>query len=334
MGTGTHLAKKSREKRGTVIYTDLMVTTKSTGFKGLIMKKKLSALILLTVNMAIFSAVPPDYLPLAKSTHFKWEADSLFIGASAVVLSDTTPVIVKWKATYVQCLGKLFFIFPDDEYLPQLLFHNIIDSFPNEQKEINLGKFPQNTELYFMYIVVDTSQNYQRFRDKKLYSGPNRDSVDRFVSDLWYVHDKKWAVAGKIDSTRIEMGFSDGYTNMQFNAIMFEVSGVKIKRYLPTTIVFVSSDHNANQQNKDPLQHLYSISGKKIILGKESVLRPSFPKGFSGKDQISVFRIDGRKILTIRDNSAIVNFKNLGSGMYMIHATDGLRNWNKTFCVY
>ena len=268
MGTGTHLAKKSREKRGTVIYTDLMVTTKSTGFKGLIMKKKLSALILLTVNMAIFSAVPPDYLPLAKSKYFKWDAYSLFIGATAVVLSDTAPVIVKWKTTYVQCLGELYFLSPGEDYSPRLLFHNMIDSFPDEQKEINLGKFLKNTELYFMYTVVDTSIQYNRFKDKKFYSGPNRDSVDRFVSDLWYVHDKKWAVAGKIDSTRIEMGFSDGYTNMQFNAIMFEVSGVKIKRYLSTTIVFVSSDHNANQQNKDPLQHLYSISGKKIIWGK------------------------------------------------------------------
>lgn len=298
------------------------------------MKKNLSALIFLTVNMAIFSQVPPDYLPLAKSKHFKWDADSLFVGASAVVLSDKAPVIVKWKTTYVQCLGKLYFISPAEDYSPRLLFHNMIDSFPGEQKEINLGIFPQNTELYFMYTVVDTSIEYNRFKDKKLYSGPNRDSVDRFVSDLWYVHDRKWAVAGKIDSTRIEMGFSDGYTNMQFNAIIFEVSGVKIKRYLPSTKVFVSSNHNANQQNKDPLQYLYSISGKKIILAKESVSSHSFPKSFSGKNQILIFRIDGRKILTIRDNSANVNFKNLGSGMYMIHATDGLRDWNKTYCVY
>ena len=181
--------------------------------------------------MEIFSAVPPDYRPLAKSKHFKWDADSLFIGASVVVLSDTAPVIVKWKSTYVQCLGKLYFVLPGEDYSPRLLFHNMIDSFPDEQKEINLGKFPKNTELYFMYTVVDTSIKYNRFKDKKFYSGPNRDSVDRFVSDLWYVHDRKWAVAGKIDSTRIEMGFSDGYTNMQFNAIMFEVSGVKIKRY-------------------------------------------------------------------------------------------------------
>jgi len=181
--------------------------------------------------MEIFSEVPPDYLPLAKSKHIKWDDDSLFIGASSVVLSDTTPVIVKWKASYVQCLRKLYFISPVGDYSPRLLFHNMIDSFPGEQKEINLGKFPKNTELHFMYTVVDTSKQYYRFRDKKLYSGPNRDSIDSFVSDLRYFYGRKWAVAGKIDSTCIEMGFSDDYMNMRFNAIIFQVSGVKIKRY-------------------------------------------------------------------------------------------------------
>ncbi|HEX3019185.1 MAG TPA: carbohydrate binding domain-containing protein [Chitinispirillaceae bacterium] len=60
----------------------------------------------------------------------------------------------------------------------------------------------------------------------------------------------------------------------------------------------------------------------------------SFPKGITGKDQISVFRIDGSKVLTIRNNRATVNFKDLVPGTYMIHATDGLRNWSKSFCTY
>lgn len=40
----------------------------------------------------------------------------------------------------------------------------------------------------------------------------------------------QWAAAGQIDSSRIEMGFEDDIES-RFNAIIFEISGVKLKRY-------------------------------------------------------------------------------------------------------
>jgi hypothetical protein len=158
-----------------------------------------------------------------------WESDSVFIGAGFIVKDSTTDIIVKWKyAKPTRRLGALYFMIPRHKDSALFIFHNFIDSFPEEVKEINLGKYAKGTELYFKYMIIDTSSDLADYYEKKLYSGQNRTGIDNYISEReTSVFGKRWAAVGRIDSSRIEVGFSD-WLDMGFDDFLFEISGVGI----------------------------------------------------------------------------------------------------------
>jgi len=162
-----------------------------------------------------------------------WEADSLFVGAGFIVNDSTVDIKVIWKVTDTYRLGELHFMVPGSPDSSIFLFHNIRDSFPEEPDTVNLGKFPSGTQLVFMYKVVDAAGKWPEFENKRLFSGQNRESIDDYISEMTMdtvlpgAYSRRWLAAGKIDDTRVEGGFEDGY-NASFRSIIFEVSNVDI----------------------------------------------------------------------------------------------------------
>jgi len=162
-----------------------------------------------------------------------WEADSLFVGAGFIVKDSEENIKVIWKVTDTYRLGELHFMVPGFPDSSIFLFHNIRDSFPEEPDTVNLGKFPTGTQLVFMYKVVDAAGKWPEFENKRLFSGQNREGVDDYISELsmgtrgTLGYGLRWMAAGKIDDSRAEGGFEDGF-NYSFRSLIFEVTNADI----------------------------------------------------------------------------------------------------------
>lgn len=167
--------------------------------------KKILLLILTTLVGVSYTEV--TYVPLKKAKGL-WDADSLFLGAEVAVKDSTKPVIATWKPNQGDALGAIYFMVQNGSDSAFLLFHNHITEFSKESLDVNLGRFPRGTKLYFMYTVTDTSKLYNSIRNKKLFSGQNRNGIDPFISEKKGLIDFRWAIAGKIDEDYCEISFA------------------------------------------------------------------------------------------------------------------------------
>ena len=86
-----------------------------------------------------------------------------------------------------------------------------------------------------MIIVTDTQFVYDNLRGKKVYSGQNREGIDRFVSERIMPNQVKggygarWAAVGRINSTKVEVGFEEAFSYM-FRGMVFEVENACVKK--------------------------------------------------------------------------------------------------------
>lgn len=187
----------------------------------------LIATVLLTVA---YAKAETDYLPkpLKKDP---WVADSLFVGADIIVADSNARVKITIPGDRNWALkGELFFMDPNADTSIFLTDNKITDTIT-----IELGKYATSTPLVFKFVVTDTSESGARYRGKKLFTGQNREGIDKYVSERSLEHDSyetygaRWAAVGAIDSNTVEVGFEDrvGYS---FRAIVFQVSNARIKK--------------------------------------------------------------------------------------------------------
>ncbi len=169
------------------------------------------------------------FFPLKKTCPDNWKSDSLFVGGKIKAVGGNVRVV--WKKTSVSApSGILYFIKPGQSDSALQLFHNKINEFPNDKGTIDLGDYQQNTPLVFRYIVIDTMRLISSIKNRKLYSGTNIEGVDTYVSEIPNASfGKKWAIAGQIDSTTVEAGFSVLY-GYSFDDVIFWVYGAKVEK--------------------------------------------------------------------------------------------------------
>ncbi|NLD48855.1 MAG: hypothetical protein GX660_16960 [Clostridiaceae bacterium] len=160
------------------------------------------------------------YLPITGNSTGIWDSDSLFLGGEIAVKDSTKEVVVTWKLNKGDALGMLYFVKNKDSSI--FLFHNKIEDFHEEKKEVRIGKFPKGTKLYFMYMVTDTSSFYKDKVKKRLYSGQNR-IQDLYISDRKGLKDFRWAVAGTVDTNTCEISFAST-VKANFRQIRFHIS--------------------------------------------------------------------------------------------------------------
>ena len=125
-------------------------------------------------------------------------------------------------------LAEVYYIAPGFKDTAQFLFHDLIGRFPEENSTVDIGKYPEGTPIFFLFIVTDTSYKYEYYKGKKKYTGQNRDSVDILVTDApgnnaW---GKKYALSGRNDLGEVEVSFmGDAF----FGTIIFHVSNVHLE---------------------------------------------------------------------------------------------------------
>lgn len=192
------------------------------------MKTTLIGFLVLTISQLIFTETIYRPLPIVGN---KWEADSLFIGATPVVRNSNIPVKIRLKWNDDFCAkGSLYFMCPTKRDSAIYLFDNNKNEKPKDSIFYTLGTYQAGTPLFFMYKINDTM--YLKANGKKLYTGQNRLGTNDYISDLFIGkniggYGALWAVAGRIDSTRIEVGFSNG-ENYSFRSMVFEVTNTSL----------------------------------------------------------------------------------------------------------
>lgn len=155
---------------------------------------------------ASFSEV--TYIPLKKMRNSIWEADSSFLGASLKVKDSTKNVIAIFKDNKPEASGCLYFMVPGHQDSARVVFHNKKVSYPGEPDTVILGKFAINTPIVFMYKITDTSNVYVNVKNKRLYTGQNREGVDTYLSEISGPFGKRCAVAGYVSTGKCEIGFA------------------------------------------------------------------------------------------------------------------------------
>jgi hypothetical protein len=63
-------------------------------------------------------------------------------------------------------------------------------------------------------------------------------------------------------------------------------------------------------------------------------LRFNIPEGISGMQQFTLYRIDGRKVLSVTNSSGLIERKKLIMGVYTIRASNGISTWNRLMSMY
>ena len=59
-----------------------------------------------------------------------------------------------------------------------------------------------------------------------------------------------------------------------------------------------------------------------------------FKSTMSNANQISLFRVDGARIMTLNKNSGIIDHKHLTSGLYIIRASNGKSSFCRNISIY
>ena len=121
--------------------------------------------------------------PVANSP---FSPDSLWVGAGLIAQNSDSNIIVTWKKYWIpfdSMLAEVYYIAPGFKDTAQFLFHDLIGRFPEENSTVDIGKYPEGTPIFFLFIVTDTSYKYEYYKGKKKYTGQNRDSVDILVTD-------------------------------------------------------------------------------------------------------------------------------------------------------
>lgn len=182
---------------------------------------------LFVINSFAYSEVT-----LKTKSYYKnqWETDSVFIGSDIIVKDSNKEVIVKyWKINGFNAIGELHFMIPEKDS-SKFLFHNLREKFPNEDTIINLGKFPEGTKLYFMYMNTDTAARWEKCKFKKTYTGQNIINSDKYISEIESPnYGKRWAAVEQIDESLVNVGFSD-CANSEFDKLFFKVFNAVLKR--------------------------------------------------------------------------------------------------------
>jgi hypothetical protein len=157
-----------------------------------------------------------------------WVSDSLFVGAEIAVIDSAKPVMIKVKASYISsAAGSLYYINSTNDSVIFLSTNKNFDSV-----QVNIGSFPNNTILPFMFIVTDTSSRFAEFRNLKIYTGQNRKGVDSYISQREMPPQRvsgygaRWSLAGNVGSDKVEVGFEERGEYV-FRGIVFEVSNVQ-----------------------------------------------------------------------------------------------------------
>ena len=189
---------------------------------------KVIVLIIVLSLSSVFADVSYKPKPLFNSP---WQADSVYVGIDIAVKDSVNDVIVIRKSSpYFYGIGALHFVVPFHSDSTKFLFHNSKLVYPLETDTVNLGKYPSGTPLIFMYMVIDSNPRMQLYYGKKLFSGQNRNGIDTYISQRYsnrYGH--RFAIAGKVDSTKVEVGFEDAGV-LLFEGIIFEVKNASLKR--------------------------------------------------------------------------------------------------------
>ena len=158
-----------------------------------------------------------------------WNTDSVFIGADVEVLDSTKDVIVTLISQKgINTTGDLYFV-KNDPMISVKLHQIERNASTNNSTQINIGRFPKDSKLYFMYICNDTSMLFSKFCNKKIYTGQNRDNIDPFVSNSTNGYGNKWAAVGNISMDTVLVGFSDLYLPL-FSNLLFKVSNAKVTK--------------------------------------------------------------------------------------------------------
>jgi hypothetical protein len=163
-----------------------------------------------------------DYIDVPQTY---WEADSIFLGLGFVVKNPKDSVVITWKKNMGSVPGELFFMVPGYTDSTKFLFHNFIDSFPNEKAIINLGCYPAGSNVVFMYVVTDSIYLIAPYFNKRLYSGQNRVGIDQYISERIGLVDYRWAVAGRVNERMCEVGFASAVKG-NFYDIRFYITNV------------------------------------------------------------------------------------------------------------
>jgi hypothetical protein len=195
--------------------------------KGIVMiNKGVICGIYLLVFMVVSAYPEVTYLPLNKARYTIWESDSLFLGASMQVVDSTAEVVVVLKRNYPNALGVLYFMVPGASDSARFIFHNMHGmhgKYPEERDTVVLGKYPKNTKIAFRYVIIDTSAIFSDVRNKKLYTGQNREGVDSYISERSGPSGKRWAIVGSLGAGKCEVGFSavrpGNYQDIRFNVL-------------------------------------------------------------------------------------------------------------------
>lgn len=182
---------------------------------------------LVLVAVSVYSEV--TFVPLHKVRNTIWEADSLFLGASMIVVDSTKTVTVILKENKPKALGALYFMVPGVNDSAKFIFHNMHENFPEEADTVVLGRYPKNTQIYFMYTLTDTSTFLNDVRNKKLFSGQNRQGIDQFTSEISGPFGKRWAIVGDLGSSKCEVGFAAVMPG-SYRDIRFYVLNVNVRR--------------------------------------------------------------------------------------------------------
>jgi len=132
-----------------------------------------------------------------------WEAETLYIGGQIKANGDEELVVVMKKG-HPRVEGKLYLMNPAKKDTAIYVNSNKPVAYGDSVK---LGRYEKGEELVFMYVITDTTGYYAPLRGKKLYSGRNVGSVDRYISEANGMYGKKFGTAGRIDDRTVELGF-------------------------------------------------------------------------------------------------------------------------------
>jgi hypothetical protein len=178
----------------------------------------LCSLAIVIYSTVSFSQVSQMGKPLFNSPYV---ADTLFRGAGFFAKDTSKAITISIMASSLwNALGRLYLMDPEQRDAKTFLFHNHPVIFPGESTTVNIGAFHKGKQIILMFEFCDTVA-YRGFLGDRLYSGQNRDSIDDYISDVTSLYkDRQLSMAGRIDSTTVEVGFNDARNGGYDNAIL------------------------------------------------------------------------------------------------------------------
>jgi hypothetical protein len=194
------------------------------GGKFMHLKNIIITFLAISIVMPVYSQVTCKSKPKKNSL---WQAESLWVGAGLTVKDPSADIVVTFKRhVKTTFTGSVYFMVPGQQDSAIFLFHNIHEKYPKEPSKVNLGKFPRGTQIVFMFSIADTANC--ELRGKKAFTGQNRPGIDQYVSAIIKNENpgRRHALIGKIDATRVEVGFGPIFPS--YEDIVFEVQGVEV----------------------------------------------------------------------------------------------------------